>query len=103
MVQVADGLKDDGKLVINSVKSPEQLKADFGFKWPVAAVDATGIARETIGLPITNTAMIGAFLRIYGVIDLDTVREELRERFGARADANITAMERAYNEVVVKE
>ena len=31
------------------------------------------------------------------------VREELRERFGARADANIKAMERAYNEVVVKE
>lgn len=103
VVDVASGLKDDGKMVINSVKSPEQLKADFGYRWPVAAVDATSIARETIGLPITNTAMIGAFLKVNGVVELDSVREELRERFGARADANITAMERAYNEVVVKE
>jgi len=103
VVDVTAGLKDEGKLIINSIKTPEQLKADFGYKWPVASVDATRIAKETIGLPITNTAMIGAFLKIYGVVDLATLQHELEERFGARAAANFTAMERAYNEVVIKE
>jgi len=63
-VDVASGLKDNGKLIINSRKSPEQLKSEFGYKWPVAAVNATKIAGETIGMPITNTAMIGALLKI---------------------------------------
>ena len=72
-------------------------------KWPVAAVDATRIARETIGVPITNTAMIGAFLRVRPVIELEALHEDLRERFGARADANFKALERAHNEVVIKE
>ena len=62
VVDVTLGLKENGKIVVNSRKSPGQLKSDFGFKWPVASVDASKIARETIGLPITNTAMIGAFL-----------------------------------------
>ncbi|HHE41329.1 MAG TPA: pyruvate synthase [Dehalococcoidia bacterium] len=103
VVDVTAGLKKSGKLVVNSKKSPEQLKKEFNFEWPVAAVDATSIARELIGVPITNTAMIGAFLRVYNVIDLEALHEPLRERFGTRADGNIKAMERAYSEVVIKE
>jgi 2-oxoacid:acceptor oxidoreductase gamma subunit (pyruvate/2-ketoisovalerate family) len=103
VVDVTAGLKKSGKLVINSRKTPEQLKNEFKFEWPVAAVDATTIARELLGVPITNTAMIGAFLRVYDVVGLDALREPLEERFELRAEGNIKAMERAYNEVVIKE
>jgi len=103
VVDVTAGLKADGVVIINSIKTPERLKADFGFKWPVAAVDATRIARETIGVPITNTAMIGAFLRVKPVVALEALQDDLKERFGLRADANYKAVERAYNEVVIKE
>jgi pyruvate ferredoxin oxidoreductase gamma subunit len=102
-VDVTSGLKRNGKIVINSRKSPAELKSEFGYKWPVAAVNATKIARESIGVPITNTAMIGALLRVTEAVKLNSVVEQLHERFGARARGNIEAMNRAYNETVIEE
>lgn len=101
-VDVTSGLKDKGTIIINSRKSPAELKSEFGFKWPVAAVDATRIARETIGLPITNTAMIGALLKIVEIVKMDSLVAQFEERFGFRAKANIEAMKRAYDETVMK-
>ena len=103
VVDVTSGLKEKGKIIINSRKSPDELKSEFGYKWPIAAVNATKIARETIGLPITNTAMIGALLKVTEAVKMDFLIEQLRERFGARAEANIKAMKRAYHETVIKE
>jgi len=101
LVNVTSGLKANGKIIINSRKSPEQLKSDFGFKWPVASVDASKIAKETIGMPITNTAMIGAFLKVTEAVKMDSVVEQLHERFGKNAGGNIEAAKRAYKETVV--
>jgi len=102
-VNVASGLKGGGKIIINSRKSPAELKSQFGFDCPVAAVNATKIARETIGLAITNTAMIGALLKIAEIVKMDSLVEQLQERFGLRAGGNVEAMKRAYNEIVVEE
>jgi 2-oxoacid:acceptor oxidoreductase gamma subunit (pyruvate/2-ketoisovalerate family) len=101
-VDVTSGLKDNGKLIVNSRKLPAQLKSEFGYKWPVAAVNATKIAEETIGLPITNTAMIGALLKITEAAKIDSIVEQLQERFGRRAVGNIDAMKRAYKETVTE-
>jgi pyruvate ferredoxin oxidoreductase gamma subunit len=103
VVDVASGLKDKGKIIINSGKPPAALKSEFGYRWPVAAVNATKIAIETIGVPITNTAMIGALLKVTEAVKLDSVIEQLHERFGARAGGNIEAMRRAYRETVIGE
>ena len=102
-VDVTSGLKENGKIIINSRKSPAELKSEFGYKWPVAAVNATKIARETIGLPITNTAMIGALLKVTEIVKMDSLVAQLQERFGPRAKGNTEAVKRAYNETVVKE
>ena len=103
VVDVASGLKDKGKIIINSRKSPAELKSEFGYKCLVAAVNATKIARETIGMPITNTAMIGALLNVTEAVKLDSVVDQLQERFGARAKGNIEAVNRAYMETVIEE
>ena len=100
-IDVTVGLKEGGKIIINSRKSPEELKSEFGYKWSVATVNATKIARETIGLPISNTAMIGALLRITGIMGMDSLVEQLKERFGLKAKGNIEAMQRAYNEITI--
>ena len=102
-VDVTAGLKKNGKIIINSRKSPDELRSEFGYKWPVAAVNATKIARETIGLPISNTAMIGALLKVTEIVKMDSLAEQLKERFGLRARGNIEAMKRAYSETVIKE
>lgn len=101
-VEVASGLKDNGKLIINSRKSPEQLKSEFGYEWPVATVNASKIAEDTIGLPITNTAMIGALLKITEAVKIDSMVEQLQQRFGKRAMGNVEAMKRAYKETVME-
>jgi len=102
-VDVTTGLKQHGTIIVNSRKSPADLKSEFGYRWPVATVNATKIAAETIGMPITNTAMIGALLKVTGAVKAESVIEQLQERFGARAKGNIEAMNRAYQETVIKE
>ena len=102
-VDIKSGLKKNGKIIINSRKAPAELKSEFGFKWPVAAVNATKIAGETIGVPITNSAMIGALLKVTEAVKMDSMVDQLRERFGGKAMGNIEAMKRAYSETVMEE
>ncbi len=106
LLTIADatsGLKDGGTFIVNTKKSAEQIRQEFGNKWRLATVDATTIARETLGIPITNTTMVGAVVRATGVIKLDSLVEPLKERFGRIAERNINAMKRAYEETVVQE
>jgi len=98
-IDVTVGLKEDGIIVVNSPLSAKELKKKYGFKWKVATVDALKIARETIKLTIANTAMMGALNRVIQAVKMETLEEELRGRFGNRADANIAAMTRAYNDL----
>ena len=99
LVNVAEGLKPEGTLIVNTAKSPEEVKKETGFKGTVATVDASKIAREEMGVPITNTTMIGAAVKATGLVKIESVREPLKKRFGRIAQKNINAMERAYNEL----
>jgi len=104
-VPVAAGLKPGGVLVINTHKKPQELKKQLDMHGAIrlATVDATTIARETIGRPITNTTMIGALLKATGVLDPKDLVESLHERFGKIAPRNIDAMNRAYKETKIVE
>ncbi len=62
-------------------------------------IDATAIAMEVLGRPITNTTMIGAFVKSTGAIKIESLEGPLKERFGRIADRNIIAMKRAFEEV----
>lgn len=101
LVNVTDGLKNDGTLIVNTAKSPEEVKKDTGFKGTVATVDASRIAREELGVPITNTTMIGAAVKATGVVKIGSVKEPLKHRFGRLAQRNINAMERAHKELKI--
>jgi len=103
VVNVTSGLKEDGVLVVNTPKGPDGIKLEAGVKWSVATVDATKIARELLGVPIVNTAMIGALLKANEVVKLESLVEPLKERFGRLAERNINAMKKAYEVTVVRE
>ncbi|MFO8011493.1 MAG: 2-oxoacid:acceptor oxidoreductase family protein [Dehalococcoidia bacterium] len=98
-VDVTSGLKETGFLIVNTSKDLEQMKSAHGNGYKVATVNAMKIARETIGLPITNTTMIGALLKVTGLVDLDEMIGPLEHRFGKVAQKNIDAMRRAYEEI----
>ncbi|MDP2917443.1 MAG: 2-oxoacid:acceptor oxidoreductase family protein [Dehalococcoidia bacterium] len=103
IVNVTAGLKPNGIVVINTTKTPEQISQEFGINAAIATVDATRIAREVLGVPITNTTMIGAVLKATDIIKLDSFVEPVKHRLGRLADRNIAVMKKAYEETVVKE
>lgn len=103
IVNVTSGLKKGGLVIINSRKTADQLRKDFGFDYPLATVNANVIAREELGILITNTTMVGALLKATGVVDVESVVKPLEVRFGKIADKNIKAMKRAYDETIVEE
>jgi pyruvate ferredoxin oxidoreductase gamma subunit len=94
----SQGLKPGGLLIINTNKSIEQIRSEFGYKVRVAVVDADLIAREELGLPITNTTMLGALVRGTGIVQLDSMIPPLKSRFGRGAERNLKAFRRAYDE-----
>jgi pyruvate ferredoxin oxidoreductase gamma subunit len=103
VVDITAGIKANGMLVVNSKKQPEQIEKELGYNHSLATVDATAIARELLGVNIVNTSMIGALLKATGVVELESLFEPLRQRFGRLAERNIDAMKRAYEETSVKE
>ena len=103
VINAASGLKRGGMLIINTRKSPEEIRGEFGFKSKLATVNATRIAWDILKVPITNTTMVGALIKGREIVKLESLVEPLRERFGRIADINIEAMKRAYEETVVKE
>jgi pyruvate ferredoxin oxidoreductase gamma subunit len=102
IVDVTEGLKPGGALVVNSKEPIKDLVSRFQFEGSLWAVDATHIAREQLGRPITNTTMLGALIRATGIVDIASVSEPLRHRFGLIAAKNEKALREAY-ETVEKE
>ena len=102
LVNVTEGLKSDGTLVVNTTKSPEELKKELNFQGKVATVDASKIAREELGVPITNTTMLGALIKTVGLVKLDSAKAPMEHRFGRIAKKNLAALNRAYEEVKIK-
>ncbi|MBM4031878.1 MAG: pyruvate synthase [Planctomycetes bacterium] len=102
---VADGLKPDGAIIVNTHEGPATIRARLGVAHgKVYTVDATKIAIETIGRPIPNTPMIGALIRVSGFMKLETVFHDIQKKFlkklGERVvQGNIQAVQRAYQEV----
>ncbi len=102
IVDVTAGLKQPQGILVTDSKFPgEKVRADLSIKGKLAAVDATRIALEVLGLAITNTIMLGSLVKASNIIQKDSLVEPFKERFGRIADKNIAAYERAFEETVV--
>ncbi|AEB09213.1 2-oxoacid:acceptor oxidoreductase family protein [Desulfobacca acetoxidans] len=99
----AADLKPEGVIVLNTNKSIADTRREFGFKHRLAVVDANQIARQVLGVPITNTTMLGALIRATGAVKVDSMTQPLKERFGPMAVKNITALQTAFEKTVVGE
>ena len=105
-VDVTAGMKSGGPLIINSDLTPAELRKKLPVgDYKLYTVDATKIATECVGRPITNTAMVGALVKVTSIIGFENVKAELMSMFGSRfkkavVDGNVKALERAYEEVV---
>ncbi len=101
-VNLGKGLKEGGIVIANFAGSMDELKKKIGIKSKAEyhKVDATKIANEELGRPITNTVMLGAMIKITGIVDLDLVCKITAARFpGVVGEKNVKAIKRAYKEI----
>jgi len=102
LVDVTEGLKKDGLVIVNTRKKPEELNISHT---RIATVDATGIALElellVAGLPVLNTTMLGAFARATEEVKLESVIEAIKETWpSAAGEKNAKGAELAYERLV---
>jgi 2-oxoacid:acceptor oxidoreductase gamma subunit (pyruvate/2-ketoisovalerate family) len=98
-IDVTEGLKDGGVIIINSEKDPASFK--FPAKFKVATVNATGIAVKhklgSLAAPIVNTAIVGAVVKILDLTKLEPLLAAIKEGVPTRPEDNIAAAKEAYD------
>ncbi|MCQ6253511.1 pyruvate ferredoxin oxidoreductase subunit gamma [Methanocaldococcus sp.] len=96
-INVVEGLKKNGAVVVNTVKD------DLNLGVKTYTIDATGIALEILGVPIVNTAMVGAFAGVTKLVSIESVKKAIMEKFkGELGEKNAKVAEIAYNEMIKK-
>jgi pyruvate ferredoxin oxidoreductase gamma subunit len=100
-VKVFSGLREDGYVLINTSRSLEDLGlSEFaaGFKpGRLLTVAASEIANRQLGRPMPNTALLGGFAAMTGVVQLQAVIRAIAQKFsGEVADRNMLAADVAY-------
>ena len=108
-VDVTSGLKESGALIINSRKTPEEIRPLLnGYSGRVCVVDAEKISMETLGKNFPNTPMLAAVVKVSGVIDRERFIKDMRESFEHKfvhkenlIEGNMKALVKAMEEVKV--
>ena len=89
------GLKDKGIVIINEREGIEIPKVKATQK--LFHLPANDIAMKTIGRPLGNTALLGAFAAATGEFDLETLSNAIKKRFAGKAcDANVEAAKQGF-------
>ena len=103
-VNLFAGLRQDGFLLINTSRTLDELGlAELVSRLTpshVVAVPATELAREHLGRPLPNAALLGGFAALTAQVSLGSVADAIRDRFaGAVGEGNVRAAEAAYAHV----
>jgi len=103
-VPVTDGLAANGKVLVNTPKSAAEVAKTLGVDAKkVYTIDAKKISMEVMGRDMPNSPMIGAVVKVTGLVKLEWVNKTFEGKFGAKSkkivDTNVAAIQRAYNEV----
>jgi pyruvate ferredoxin oxidoreductase gamma subunit len=101
-VDVFSGLKPDGFILINSSRGFDELglgELRERFRPErIVTVPATELAREHLGRPIPNAALLGGFSALCALTSIDSVTAAIREKFsGAVAEGNARTATAAFS------
>jgi pyruvate ferredoxin oxidoreductase gamma subunit len=91
-VDVLDGLKKGGILIINTPDSPEDIRKKMSVDKDIKVytLDASKIAMDTIGLNKPNTPMLGALAKVSDILDykkmLKSIEHKLKIKFRGKPE-----------------
>ena len=106
-VDVTAGLKESGAIIINSSRSPEELRPLLkGYKGRVCTIDARKVSEETLGRYFPNSPMLAAAVKVSGVLEKDQFMGDMEESFHHKfankpqvVAGNMAALAMAWEEV----
>ena len=106
-VDVTAGLKDDGAIIVNTSKTPDEIKAKLnGYKGKVCTIDAKSISVDCLGRYFPNTPMLAAVVKVTGVMADDEFIKDMESSFAHKfaskpqvIEGNMAAIKRSVTEV----
>ncbi len=106
-VDVTAGLKKEGAIVINTTKSPEEVRKLLkGYEGKVCTIDAKTISIDTLGKYFPNTPMLAAIVKVSGIMSdeefLNDMIGSFKHKFAKKPeviDGNMAALKRSLNEI----
>lgn len=107
-VDVTEGLKADGAILINTQKSKEEILPLLkGYPGKIYIIDAHKVSMETLGKYFPNTPMLAAMVKISDVMGIEVFLREmessLQHKFARKPEVlegNLKALRVALGEVV---
>lgn len=101
---VTEGLDKNEALIINSTKTPQEIKNSIKFNGKIYPVDANAISLSIIGQPRPNTVILGKLVQVTELVSLESITREFEkiflEKIGKEnCEKNILAIERAYDSI----
>ena len=106
-VPVTSGLKEEGAIVINTTKEPEELKKLLnGYNGAIYTIDARKVSEEALGRYFPNTPMLAAIVKVAGIMKdeelLADMQKSFKHKFAKKPEViegNMKALELALKEV----
>lgn len=106
-VDVTAGLSEDGAIVVNTAKSPEEIRPLLkGYKGKVCTIDARSISEEALGRYFPNVPMLGAVVKVASLMDedlfIDAMEKSFKHKFASKPqviEGNMKALKKAMQEV----
>lgn len=106
-IDVTAGLKEDGAIIINTAKSPEEIRPLLrGYEGRVCTIDARKVSIATLGKYFPNSPMLAATIKVSGLMDIDAFLKEMEtsyaHKFATKPEVikgNMDALKMALEEV----
>ena len=106
-VDVTDGLKKEGAIVINTEKPKEEIIPHLkGYEGDVYTIDAKKVSLACLGKYFPNTPMLAAIVKVSGIMDEDMFIREMRASYQHKfarkpevIEGNMKALQMAMKEV----
>ena len=106
-VDLTAGLKDSGAIIVNTSRTPDEVRSELGgYKGKVCTIDARAISEACIGRYFPNTPMLAAIVKVSGVMTdevfIEGMETSLQHKFGDKPhviEGNMKAFKRAISEV----
>lgn len=106
-VDVTNGLKKDGAIVINTARPKEEIIPHLnGYEGRIYVIDARKISMEALGQYFPNSPMLAAIVKVTGVMEEERFLEEMRKSYAHKfaskpevIEGNMKALSLALQEV----